>query len=302
MQTYDDYLATVPEGQTALTAEEFEQSLVDKEDKEIEKLRSDEQMLSDAEKVAENIDDNEMITIGVSGDLAADVGKEGYKGATRLKKEDLLTSKTLMNKAYEYIDTVTADDFIKYDENQLKDTAAELYFGEVDDYEADYTWDKTKSKTDPRGRYYGYNLIADVNNANQRGEYKTEEEYQAALASAKREAHKKFGNQEDYDKYLRDTLGDKYEAYIKYKKGEDVEMDDDVVKRAKEKLFAEELNRFNRSEEGYGGKYGEEIQEIVKILTGDIQSREDAFKATEVTKDLINAKAASIEKQEAELI
>ena len=97
MQTYDDYLKTVPKGQTALTAEEFEQSLVDKEDKEIEKLRSDEQMLSDAEKVAENIDDNEMITIGGSGDLAADVGKEGYKGAPRLKKEDPLTSKTLMN-------------------------------------------------------------------------------------------------------------------------------------------------------------------------------------------------------------
>jgi len=301
MQTYDDYLATVPEGQEPLSAEEFEQSLVDKEDKEIKKLRSDEQMVSDSAKIAENIDDNEMITIGVSGDLATDVGKEGYRGSTRLKKEDLLTSQTLMNQAYQYIDTVSSDGFVKYDENVLKDKAAELYFGEVDDYEADYTWDKTKSKNDPRGRYYGYNLIADVNNANQRGEYETEEEYQAALASAKREAHKKFGNQDDYDKYLRETLGDKYEAYIKYKKGEDVEMDDDVIQRAKEKLFAEELNRFNRSDEGFGGKYGEEIQEIVKILTGDVKSKEELYKATNVTKDLINAKAASVEQQQAEL-
>jgi len=301
MQTYDDYLKTVPKGQTALSQKEFEQSLVDKEDKEIEKLRSDEQMLSDAEKIAENIDDNEMITIGVSGDLATEIGKEGYRGSTRLKKEDLLTSKTLMNKAYEYIDTVTADDFIKYDENQLKDTAAELYFGPIDDYETEYTWDKTKSKLDPRGRYYGYNLVAEVNNANERGEYKTEEEYQAALTAAQRKANKKFGSQEDYDKYLRETLGDKYASYIKYQKGEDVEMDDYAVQRAKEKLFAEELNRFNRSEKGFGGKYGDEIQEVVKILKGDIKSREDAFKATEVTKDLINAKAASIEKQEAEL-
>ncbi len=162
MQTYDDYLATVPEGQEPLSPEEFEQSLVDKEDKEIKKLRSDEQMLSDSAKIAENIDDNEMITIGVSGDLATDVGKEGYRGSTRLKKEDLLTSQTLMNQAYEYIDTVSSDDFVKYDENALKDKAAELYFGEVDDYETDYTWDKTKSKNDPRGRYYGYNLIAEL--------------------------------------------------------------------------------------------------------------------------------------------
>ena len=65
MQTYDDYLATVPEGQTALTAEEFEQSLVDKEDKEIEKLRSDEQSIADIQKIADHIPDDEMVNIDI---------------------------------------------------------------------------------------------------------------------------------------------------------------------------------------------------------------------------------------------
>ena len=99
--------------------------------------------------------------------------------------------------------------------------------------------------------------------------------------SKKRAYQNEFQSEEEYEAYLKDTLGDKYEAYKQYQKDPNsVKLPQKFVDGAKKQLYREKLNRYFRSNVAKGID-DTLVQEAIKYLNfSDVSETKKTFEST----------------------
>jgi len=258
-----------------MTLEEKKQELLDADIVEPQLSEA----LSAWQKEQENIDLkakeqedylNEIITIGKSE--ARDLGFEGVGkgiGTFKIKRSDYFNNPNVRAEAKALNTYLKSEEFNQVDNDKVYQQGLKNYFvvDEIEDYETELQkGDKSKEASALRKFYNQKRLEGfEAYEVQQMPEYK----------KLRRQKDKKFVSEEDYETYLKEKLGDKYEAYKQYQAGlldgqytgDKIKIDQNALDNAKDEVYADKLRNYltNKQAEGFG-KDNKYLFEAAKAL------------------------------------
>ena len=192
---------------------------------------------------------------------------------------------------------VKSDEFKTFDQNDIYDIGVKSYF----DLDNIKSYDKKSDKT-YRTHPEEYNSYITYNNAVRNledlsigqfvslpkalgGRQKVTQELidniTATRDKKQREFQSEFENEQAYEEYLKETLGDKYEAYKQYQEDPNsVKLPQKFIDGAKKQLYREKLNRYFRSNVAKGID-DTLVQEAIKYLNfSDVSETKKTFEST----------------------
>ena len=258
-----------------MTLEEKKQELLDADIVEPQLSEA----LSAWQKEQENIDLkakeqedylNETITIGKSE--ARELGFEGVGkgiGTFKIKRSDYFNNPNVRAEAKALNTYLKSEEFNQVDNDKVYQQGLKNYFAvdEIEDYETELQkGDKSKEASALRKFYNQKRLEGfEAYEVQQMPEYK----------KLRRQKDKKFASEEDYETYLKEKLGDKYEAYKQYQAGlldgqytgDKIKIDQNALDNAKDEVYADKLRNYltNKQAEGFG-KDNKYLFEAAKAL------------------------------------
>ena len=251
MQTYEEYLDSLPEGQQPMSKEEFSSQ-------QNENIEQAEEVERTAEELAEirqgfNQAINKLPNddkVNLSFPIANKAGLSDYSGSgtKRVFSKDFMKSDYGFNESLKIYDEVMSPDYMAdVTEDEIKDEAANIYF-DIDNI-LDYETKESKGDKSPEylaALNFRNNKLTEINPATigTRGypkgrPYNSQEidalpEYQ----DLQRKSQKKFTTPEEYEAYRKEALGDKYNDFLKWESGnKDIEIPLSAIQAGKDKIF-----------------------------------------------------------------
>jgi hypothetical protein len=243
---------------------------------------------------------NEEVKVGLGFLYKNDIkGHRGSSavGVTTLTKRDLFEDPNFQKIARDIQSEIKSDEFKTFDQNDIYDIGVKSYF----DLDNIKSYDKKSDKT-YRTHPEEYKSYITYNNAVRNledlsvgqfvslpkelgGRQKVTQELidniTATRDKKRREFKSEFENEQAYEEYLKDTLGDKYEAYKQYQEDPNsVKLPQKFVDGAKKQLYKEKLNRYFRSNVAKGID-DTLVQEAIKYLNfSDVSETKKTFEST----------------------
>ena len=314
MQTYEEYLDSLPEGQQPMSKEEFSSQ-------QSESIEQAEEVERTAEELAEirqgfnravnNLPDNDKINLSFS--IANKAGLSDYSGSgsKRVLQKDFQKSDYAFNEALKVYDEVSSKDYMAdVTEDEIKNEAANIYF-DIDNI-LDYETEEDKGDKSPEAtavREFRNKKLNEINpetigtRGYPKGRPYTDQEIAALpeFQELKRKRQKKFTTPEEYEAYRKETLGDKYNDFLKWESGDkNIEIPLGAIKAGEDKIFADKLNVAFR--DMFDGPGGDLIQKNVEILSSLNKNPQEQFESTVKVKELIEADKKIIAQKENALI
>ena len=243
---------------------------------------------------------NEEVKVGLGflykNDIKGHRGS-GAVGVTTLTKRDLFEDPNFQKIARDIQNEIKSDEFKTFDQNDIYDIGVKSYF----DLDNIKSYDKKSDKT-YRTHPEEYNSYITYNNAVRNledlsigqfvslpkalgGRQKVTQELidniTATRDKKQREFQSEFENEQAYEEYLKETLGDKYEAYKQYQEDPNsVKLPQKFIDGAKKQLYREKLNRYFRSNVAKGID-DTLVQEAIKYLNfSDVSETKKTFEST----------------------
>jgi hypothetical protein len=143
MQTYEEYLASLQEGQEPLSKEEFDLQQ-NQNVEEVEEVERSAEELAEIQQnfnqVVSDLPEDNKVNLSFSIAEQAGLSDFGGSGSKRVSEKEFMSSDYAFNKALEVYDEVSSKDFMAdVTENEIKEEAANIYFDTANilDYEAE---------------------------------------------------------------------------------------------------------------------------------------------------------------------
>jgi len=314
MQTYEEYLDSLPEGQQPMSKEEFSSQ-------QSESIEQAEEVERTAEELAEirqsfnqavnNLPDNDKVNLSFSIANKAGLSEYSGSGSKRVLQKDFQKSDYAFNQALKVYDEVSSKDYMAdVTEDEIKNEAANIYF-DIDNI-LDYETKESKGNKSPEylaSLNFRNKKLNEINPATigtkgyPKGRpYNVQEinalpEYQ----DLQRKSQKKFANKEEYEAYRKETLGDKYNDFLKWESGDkNIEIPLNAIQAGEDKIFLNKITVDFRDK--FDGPGGELIQKNLEVLTSLNKTSQEQFESTLKTKELIEADKKILSEKESALI
>jgi len=314
MQTYEEYLASLQEGQEPLSKEEFDLQQ-NQNVEEVEEVERSAEELAEIQQnfnqVVSDLPEDNKVNLSFSIAEQAGLSDFGGSGSKRVSEKEFMSSDYAFNRALEVYDKVSSKDFMAdVTEDEIKKEAANIYFDTANilDYEAE----EDKGDKSPEAtalRKFRNTKLREINpetigtKGYPKGRPYTDQEIAALpeFQELKRKRQKKFTTPEEYEAYRKETLGDKYNDFLKWESGDkNIEIPLSAIQAGEDKIFADKLNVAFR--DMFDGPGGELIQKNVEILSSLNKNPQEQFESTVKVKELIEADQKIIAQKENALI
>ena len=314
MQTYEEYLDSLPEGQQPMSKEEFssQQSENIEQAEEVERTAEEEAEIRQGfNQAIDKLPNDDKVNLSFS--IANKAGLSDYSGggSKRVLEKDFQKSDYAFNESLKIYDEVISLDYMAdVTEDEIKNEAANIYFG-IDNI-LDYETKESKGSKSDQSLAVGRFRRDKLNQINPetigtrgypKGRPYTEQEIQAMpeMIELRRRNEKKFANKEEYEAYRKEALGDKYNDFLKWESGnKDIEIPLSAIQAGKDKIFLNKLTVDFRDK--FDGPGGELIQKNLEVLTSLNKTSQEQFESTLKTKELIEADKKILSEKESALI